>query len=202
MASIPDGIQELDRRAVLATVDLVAHVTTADLQRATPCAEWTLGDLLGHLVAQHRGFAAAAAPDPVEDLAAWRVEPLGDDPAATYAAAAHAVLDAFAADGVLDRTLLLPEISSTFRFPAAQAISFHFIDYVVHGWDVARALDVPFTPDPDLLEPALTVARAVPDGPRRKEPGSMFQPGLSVPDGMPALDEVLARLGRSPSWPN
>jgi uncharacterized protein (TIGR03086 family) len=204
MTSIPDGIQELDRRAVLATVDLAAHITPADLHRATPCAGWNLADLLGHLVAGHRGFAAAAASDPPDGdpLAGWRVEPLGDDPVATYTAAAHAVLAAFAADGVLGRTMLLPEISPTFRFPAPQAISFHFIDYVVHGWDLARALDLPFQPDPELLGPALTVARAVPNGPRRAEPGSMFDPALAAPDDAPALDQILAWLGRSPSWPD
>jgi len=56
---------------------------------------------------------------------------------------AEAVLAAFAADGVLKRRFALPEISTAFDFPAAQAISFHFIDYVVHGWDVARFGQLP-----------------------------------------------------------
>ena len=52
-------IRELDRRAVLASVEVVSRVTAADLGRATPCAGWTLGDLLAHMTVQHHGFAAA-----------------------------------------------------------------------------------------------------------------------------------------------
>ena len=54
------------------------------------------------------------------------------------------------------------------QFPAAQAISFHFIDYLVHGWDVARSLGVDYELEPDLLAAALPVAQAVPDGEPRK----------------------------------
>ena len=53
-------VRELDRRAVRASVDMVAKVTIEDLGRPTPCAGWTLADLLAHMTAQHRGFAAAA----------------------------------------------------------------------------------------------------------------------------------------------
>src|ERR1700685_3712749 len=69
----------------------------------------------------------------------------------TRGAAAGGVLAAFAADGVLDRAFTLPEISPERRFPAPQAIGFHFIDYVVHGWDVARSLGLDrYELEPDL----------------------------------------------------
>ena len=53
----------------------------------------------------------------------------------------------FAADDVLARTFALPEISATTEFPAPQAIAVHFLDYVVHGWDVARNLGEDFVLD-------------------------------------------------------
>jgi len=194
-----DDIRELDRRAVLASVDAVAAVTGADLERPTPCAGWTVRDLLGHMIGQHDGFAAAAAGRG-GDLAAWAPRPLGDDPAAEYAVAAERVIGAFAAPGTLDRRFAIPEISPSLTFPAAQAISFHFVDYVVHGWDMARALGVGYRLDADLAAAAVPVAEAVPDSGRLR-PGAAFAPRLAVQPDMPALDRVLALLGRSPSWP-
>ena len=38
---------------------VVQHVTDEDLDRPTPCAGWTVADLLAHEVGQHLGFAAA-----------------------------------------------------------------------------------------------------------------------------------------------
>ena len=49
------------------------------------------------------------------------------------------MIAAFAEDGMLERRLWLPEIRDGMRFPAETAIGFHFLDYVVHGWDVARS---------------------------------------------------------------
>jgi uncharacterized protein (TIGR03086 family) len=192
-------IRELDRRAVRASVAVVARACAGDLGRATPCAGWMLGDLLAHMTAQHDGFAAAAAGQGA-DLGVWQVRPLGEDPVADYAAAAERVIAAFAEPGVLDRRFILPEIAPSFRFPAAQAISFHFVDYVVHGWDVARSLGVGYWLDDDLAEAALAVARAVPDGPERLKPGAAFRPGLDTPADAAGLDQVLSLLGRSPAW--
>jgi uncharacterized protein (TIGR03086 family) len=190
----------LDRRAVRASVDVVALVTAADLRRPTPCADWTLADLLAHMTAQHHGFAAAAAGRGT-DPQAWRTRPLGADPAATYAAAADEVLAAFAADGVLDARFALPEISTDVTFSGRRAIGFHLVDYVTHAWDVARALDVRLDLPDDVVHGALPVAEAVPDGPGRLVPGAAFAPRLPEPAGAGPMDRLLALLGRSPTWP-
>jgi uncharacterized protein (TIGR03086 family) len=193
-------IRELDRRAVLAGVDVVSKAGADDLGRATPCAGWTLGDLLAHMTVQHYGFAAAARGHG-EDLEVWRVRPLGDRAVYAYTEAVEHVIAAFAEHGVLEREFVLPEIRTGPAFPAARAIGFHFIDYVVHGWDVARALSLPYALDSDLLEAALPIAQAVPDGPERLEPGAAFRPGLALTSRAAPLDEILALLGRSPRWP-
>ena len=196
-----DDIRDLDRRAVQATVHLVSKASVADLSKSTPCAGWTLSDLLSHMIGQHNGFAAAAEGRGA-NLAAWDEGPLGDDPAAEYSAAASRVIAAFAEPGVLERRFVIPAIVPDTEFPAAQAISFHFIDYVVHGWDVARALGVPCELDSDLVEAALPVAEAVPDGKSRLRPGSAFRPGLPIPQEAAPLDRIVAMLGRSPAWPD
>ena len=192
-----NDIVELDALAVRASVDLVARAQPADMARPTPCADWTLHGLITHMAAQHYGFAAAAAGD--GDLARWRLRRLGGDPAADYRAAAETVLAAFAEDGVLDRRFPLPEFAAGALFPARQAVSFHFVDYVVHSWDVARSLGLEAQFAPDVLDAALQVARAVPGGEYRLAPGAAFAPVVTWPGDSP-LDQVMALLGRSPGW--
>ncbi len=189
---------ELDATAVRASVDLVTQLTPADLTRPTPCAGWTLHGLLAHMTTQHYGFAAAAAGQ--EGPGPWRLRRPGPDPARDYRDAAGTVLAAFAADGVLARDFTLPEFAPRQRFPAAQAISFHFIDYVVHSWDVARTLGLPVSFGPGLLAAARGVASQVPGGEARLRPGAAFAPAITWP-GPGGLDEIVALLGRSPAWP-
>jgi uncharacterized protein (TIGR03086 family) len=198
--AVQEDIRRLDSRAVEASVRVVAQTHPDDLARPTPCAGWTLGDLLSHMTVQHHGFAAASEGRGA-DPEIWRVRPSADDPVRAYAESAERVVAAFADNAALDREFALPEISTQVTFPATQAIGFHFIDYVVHGWDVARALDIPYSLDADLVQAALPIARAVPGGERRLAPGAAFAPSVTGPDATEPLDLVLSLLGRSPRWP-
>ena len=194
-----EDIVRLDAEAVRASVEVASLAGTADLTRATPCDDWTLAELLAHMTAQHNGFAAAAAGQGA-DLIRWQTGAPAADPVREYAAAAARVLAAFGAPGVLDRDFALPEISPQLRFPAEQAIGFHLVDYVVHGWDVARALGLRYDLEPALLAAALPIARSVPDGPNRRRPGASFAPRVAVTRGG-TLDQIVALLGRRPGWP-
>jgi uncharacterized protein (TIGR03086 family) len=191
---------DLNRRATLRCIDLVAIVRSEDLQRPTPCAEWRLADLLAHMTIQHLGFAAAASGD--GELFDWTPRPLGPHYAQDYAAAAHEALSAFDAPGALDRHFVLTEIPEDPSFPGKQAIGFHFIDAVVHGWDVARSIGAAFDIPEDFAAPAVQIAQAVPGGPYREHPNAAFGPILASPEAPSPLDVVLTALGRSPSWPN
>jgi uncharacterized protein (TIGR03086 family) len=198
VANDAKDMADLDRRAVELSARIVAQAGPADLGRATPCAAWTLRDLLDHMITQHYGFAAASAGRG-SDPQVWQVRHPGD-PIADYADAARHVIEAFARPEALERSFDLPEISTAVQVPAAQAISFHFVDYVVHGWDVAATLGVPCEPDDDLARAALAVALRVPDGENRLAEGAAFRPGRPRPADGTDLEQVLALLGRSPAW--
>ena len=189
----------LDAQAVRSSVGVVSLAGLAELARPTPSGDWTLADLLAHMTAQHYGFAAAAAGHGA-DLVRWQTGAPAADPVPQYAAAAAGVLAAFGAPGVLGREFAVPEISPERRFPGGQAIGFHFVDYVVHGWDVARALGVAYELEPGLLAAALDIARQAPDGESRLRPGAPFGPRVALPGGG-LLDQIVALLGRRPSWP-
>jgi uncharacterized protein (TIGR03086 family) len=200
---INQDIRSEHRIAVLASVDVVNTVTPDDLHRATPCDGWDLSQLLAHMTVQHHGFAAAARGDDASP-ARWDTATVADavvaDPAGAYAAAATDVLDAFADDGVLDASFALPEFGPGAAFPGSQAIGFHFVDYVVHGWDVARAIDAPFTLPADVIAAVLPLVFAVPDGDFRNGPGSPFALAIEAGEGVSDLDRILLHLGRSPAW--
>lgn len=190
----------LNRRVVQRSVEIVAAVTADQLGLATPCAGWTLEDLLRHMIAQHHGFAAAAEGSSTE-LSVWEVHPVGDDPAGAYAAAADRLVTAFGADGVLGRALWLPEVRTGGPFPAPTAIRFHLVDYVVHGWDVAASIGIGADFEPDLVAAALSIAEQVPIGAAREIQGAAFAAALPVSADQPPMDRMLRLLGRSPSWP-
>ncbi|WP_199178240.1 TIGR03086 family metal-binding protein [Mycobacterium hubeiense] len=196
-------IRREHRTAVLASVDVVNTVKHADLALQTPCAGWDLARLLTHMTAQHRGFAAAArgnGADPtIWEEAMW-ADAVATDPAGAYAAAAADVLDAFAAENMLEAMFTLPDFGPDAKIPGAQAIGFHFVDYVVHGWDVARALGVPFTLPDDVIATALPMVLAIPDGDIRTSEKSPFGLAVAVPEGADDLDRIVAHLGRTPGW--
>ncbi|MDH6196910.1 uncharacterized protein (TIGR03086 family) [Mycobacterium frederiksbergense] len=190
------------RTAVLKSIDIVSTVGSADLGRATPCSGWSLADLLAHMTAQHRGFAAAARGHGADDEI-WRPETVADavraDPVGSYAAAAHDVLDAFAADGVAEATFALPEFGPGATFPGALAMGFHFVDYVVHGWDVAAALGAPYDLPADVIAAVLPLVMMVPDGDYRAAPNAAFAPAVKA-SGTTDFETILLHLGRRPDW--
>lgn len=203
MLTISRETLPLHRSAVLTSVDVVDSVAPSDLGRPTPCAGWNVADLLTHMTVQHRGFAAAARGGGA-DLEVWSpatvAEAVAADPAGMYAAAAHDVLDAFAADGALDAPFALPEFGPDAVFPGAMAIGFHFVDYVVHSWDAARSLGVDLELPTDVVAAALPLVLAVPDGDFRTAAHSPFRPAIGVDGVASDMDRILTHLGRSPSW--
>jgi uncharacterized protein (TIGR03086 family) len=185
-----------DARAVAATL-AVLEPAPPDLGPATPCAGWTVADLLAHCTVQQHGFARAAVGERTT-VADWqpRAQP---DPVAAYRAACAEVLAAFAELDGPEAPVHLPEIAPE-PIPARVAVGFHLVDNVVHGWDLAAALGRPVALDDDVLAAALSVARAVPDDERRGQPGAPFARALTVPAGTDPRDELLLLLGRDPAW--
>jgi uncharacterized protein (TIGR03086 family) len=199
MTATGTDIVELDRIAVYEALRVVESAREEDWERDTPCAGWTLRRLVAHMAGQHYGFAAAAR-GAGQDTACWQEPEDMSEPARVHRAAATAALGAFAEPGVTEREFALPELGLS--VPGRTAIGFHFIDYVVHAWDIAAALGMALELPDDVLGTALVVARLVPTDPAGRGPGFAFAPPLEVPADSGLLEEVLRLLGRAPErWP-
>jgi uncharacterized protein (TIGR03086 family) len=175
---------------------LVAGVTGDQWQLPTPCADWTVRQLLNHLVGGNRLFTRVLSGEPLppaEQLGRRAGEDhLGDDPAAAWRTSAAALLDAFRGPGVLERTHTVP--AGTLPGPAV--LHLRIVETLVHGWDLARATgQQPPFPD-ELAERELAFSTdllgRLPEG---RQP---FGPSRPADDDAPAIDRLAALLGRSP----
>lgn len=166
---------------------VIAAISDDQWNLPTPCTEWSVRDLVGHLVAGNDGFASALRGQaaPVSAHASSPGELLS-----AYRRSARVLLDAFGEPGALEREVTVPFGT----VPGSVALHLRMTELLVHGWDLARAtgLNVAF-PD-DLAEQELAFTRAaladVPPGRRQ------FAPPEPVADDAPAIDRLAACLGR------
>jgi uncharacterized protein (TIGR03086 family) len=193
---------DLHRRTVQRSMDVVAAIRDGQWDNPTPCAQWTLRDLLVHMIRENRGFAAAAAGE-ISDRSSW-TSPVGEDPRTEYAESAEAVIAAFAQGDVLARDFWLPFINDAMMFPGRKAVGFHLLDYLVHGWDAAMGSGQSLVTDDEVVAAVYGIAvRDVPDGPRRVRVGATFAPPVAAgpaSGSAPTLADVLVFLGRDPDW--
>ena len=139
------------------------------------------------MVAHNHGFAAAARGEPVP-AEVWDGRPVGDQPyprvCGVGAGGQRRVRRARRA-GPADRAARA-WAPSRLRI----AIGFHFVDYLIHGWDVARAIGVTSGPGrrprrprqrahghrAEVRRPAGRTYRSCAGPGRRSGPGSMCRP--------------------------
>lgn len=177
-------------------IDLLANVADDQLTDPTPCAEYTVAGLVGHIHVVALGSTNLARKELVEgggsatgdnptdtDLGAdWRkrvgarVRTLGeawDDPAAWQGTTR--------AEGLEMTNELWGKIA--------------FTEMVVHGWDLATATRQPFDLPVETLHACLDhVADFVPNSP---VPG-IWDTAVEVPADAPLIDQVVAITGRRP----
>ncbi|MGW0806784.1 TIGR03086 family metal-binding protein [Nonomuraea sp. NPDC002799] len=202
--------RDLDQRALAAAGLLIARIGPEDLARPTPCAAWSLGELLRHMVSENHGFAAVVAGMAADEFvgeggvlgddphrSVWDSGVLGDDPHGAFQQSAVAVTAAFAAEDVYDRRIAVREFGV---FPGRVAIGMHVVDFLVHGWDIAAAIGAPYPIDEESVAGALAIAARWPDTPRLRGPGRPFGARVPVPAGASDLERLLGLLGRSPAW--
>jgi uncharacterized protein (TIGR03086 family) len=175
---------------------LVAAVRAQQWDDPTPCADWSVRQLVNHLVGGNRLVIRVLSGEPLpppEQLGRrGHVDQLGDDPAGAFRTTAEDLLAALRRPGVLERAHALP--AGTLPGPAV--VHLRTVETLVHGWDLACATGQPVPFPDELAAGELAFSRdllgRLPEG---RQP---FAPPRPVPDDAPALDRLVALLGRAP----
>ena len=179
--------------AVDQVLRLVRGVTPADLGRPTPCEEYDVRHLLGHLLAVFGRLAHVARGGHPFDVPSMVLD-VDDAWAARSEAAVAGMRAAWADAAVLDRVLHLPFGD----VPGHGAATAYTEELTAHAWDLAAALGRRADLDPRLGEVALAAAmRFIPDADRGQIP---FRPVVAVADDAGPYERLAGWLGRDPGW--
>jgi uncharacterized protein (TIGR03086 family) len=79
-------------------------------------------------------------------------------------------------------------------------IDLNLCDAVVHTWDLAQAVGRNHELPEDVVELTLRIWSEAPLDVSRQF--GAFGPEVQVPEDAPAIDRLVALLGRSPTWPD
>ncbi|WP_326586034.1 TIGR03086 family metal-binding protein [Streptomyces sp. NBC_01294] len=176
---------------------LAAGVPDARLSDPTPCPEYAVSAILGHLTGLAVAFRDAARKDmgPMTDTV--------PDPAAFSLRAGWRE----------ELPRVLGELAESWKDPAAWtgmtraggvdlpgeiAGAVANDELVIHGWDLARATGQEYAPDLDALRASHAFLLAAAEDEDRG--GGIFGAVVPVPDTAPLLDRAVGLSGRDPGW--
>ncbi|WP_067677441.1 TIGR03086 family metal-binding protein [Nocardia miyunensis] len=180
-----DPVADLGR-AFDAVGELIAQIEPEQWDAPTPCTEWTVRDVVRHLVGLNLLFAALVDGGPMPDQ---REDHLGTDPLGAYRASAAAVTAAFGAPGVLDKTFSGPLGDAT----GLGRLRIRMADLLTHGWDLARATGIRADLPEDLVEESLAYIRVQMAEHSR---AGRFDDEQPIAQDTPVLDKLAAFTGR------
>ncbi|MFF9784441.1 TIGR03086 family metal-binding protein [Streptomyces nigrescens] len=185
----PDRVLRAYEQVTRDVAALVAAVRPEDLALPTPCAGWSVRQLLDHMVWENLMATSIAEDAPRDDHTA---DHLGDDHRAAFDDSVRAALAAFTGSGMLRRTY------GPYEAPGAMIVQQVVVELLAHGWDLARATGAPTGLAPEAAEETLAAARRIYGAAPRTE-GSSFAPERPAPSGASATDRLAAFLGRDPA---
>lgn len=193
MTSDTDTVGLLER-ALDQTEALIASTGPGQASLPTPCADWDVRALVGHMAGQDlRNFLLRMRGETAD----WRApaDEIGDDWAAAFRARAAPLRAAWrAAD--LGRPLEVPGGGQiALRGVADQQIT----ELAVHGWDLAVATGREAGLDPELAEHGLDWSRQM-LRPEYRGPGKAIGEEVPVPSDAPAYHRLAGWFGRDPGW--
>jgi uncharacterized protein (TIGR03086 family) len=178
------------------TSELLTNITDADLAATTPCADFSVGDVVHHLGGLALAFAAAARKDrgpltgtpPSVDAAQ-----LDSDWRTSYPARLIELAQAWAEPGAWEGMTRIAGMD----MPGEAVGLVGLTEVVIHGWDLARATGQTYDVNPEIAEAVLAnVAEFAAQGPVE----GLFGPAVPIDDDAPLLDRIVALSGRDPGW--
>ncbi|WP_062007262.1 MULTISPECIES: TIGR03086 family metal-binding protein [Arthrobacter] len=152
---IPNPLQLLER-ALEQSFEVIAAISSNQAHWPTPCSEWSVQDLLHHLVVQDlHNFTVMARGTTVDPQAAHAT--VGADWSTRFGDGAAMLMRAWSSAD-LSRQVALPGGGEA---PLRGRIGLQIAEFTVHSWDLARATGVPVVLDPILADQSLAWSQRV-----------------------------------------
>lgn len=173
------------QRAQDAFGGVLANVSPEELDAPTPCSDWTIGELIEHVlggnerVCQWAGLTEQPPARP-------------DGLVQAHLAGATAAQQAFARPGGMTALFELP----FGQLPGSVVIGMRSTDALTHAWDLAAATGQSTDLDPELATYLLGLARERVQ-PDFRGPGKFFGEQQPCPAERPPADQLAAFLGRT-----
>jgi uncharacterized protein (TIGR03086 family) len=206
----PDDPRALFARAVALGGDVIAGVRADQLAHPTPCPDFDVRALLGHLVAVLDRVAALGRGDDPFAGPGVAVDVADDGWLEAWFDAAHGVRAAWRDDAVLSRVIHLPWS----QLPGGPTLLSYLSEVTVHTWDLAAATGQRPAWDPEVVAASLeAMRRALPARGRAAKLEAVmatmpeeyrggpppFADAVGVPDDAPLIDRLVAWNGRRPA---
>ena len=174
---------ELWRQTADKWSDLYGQVGDAQWANPTPCAEWTVRNLVDHTLAWQAKGSSLLGADVAPAESDWeRIR-------ASYA------------DLLADPAQLAGTVPEFAGIPKANLAAFLIGDLLIHSWDLARGIGADDTLPLDVVAATTDGLHHVPaDLLRGTNPlgQKMMGPAVEVSDDASAQDKMLAFTGRTP----
>jgi len=185
-----DPIEMLRRSShdFIRRVDLVQR---DDLGKPTPCPAFDVGELVRHVIGGEAAYVVLLAGGDADDFRATTAAyVLPDDLRSAARESAQRLVAAFSAPGALDGTVRHP----VGEIPVRRLAGMRVTEWLIHGWDLARAIGADESIDSDVAEALYAELSQRAEG---LVASGYFQPGRGVPAGASSTERVLDLLGRS-----
>jgi uncharacterized protein (TIGR03086 family) len=183
-------LPEVHAQALDATRRLVAGVGDRQWNDTSVCEDWTVRELVNHIVTGNYWAEELASGKTIEEVGdRLDGDVLGDDPASAYDDSSARAAAVFRAPGAMDA----PCAVSYGPVPGSVYCGHRFLDVLVHGWDVAKS-----TGQDTMLAPALVEACWAVVEPQlgMLEASGAFGTKVDVPVDANTETRLLAVLGR------
>jgi uncharacterized protein (TIGR03086 family) len=168
----------------------VQVVRPLDLDKSTPCSDWSVRDLLNHLVNEDKWVVPLLAGKTVAEVGdEFDGDLLGDDAHLAWKRAAEEAKAAAQEPGAMERTTHL----SFGDFSGGDYLDQMTSDHVIHAWDLARGIGGDANLDQELME--YVYAWALPIEGVLKGSGS-YGEKIEAPESADLQTKLLAVFGR------
>ncbi|MEJ7832061.1 MAG: TIGR03086 family metal-binding protein [Nocardioides sp.] len=181
------------RPSTTAMARVLAGIGDDQVSAATPCPDYTVADLVEHVVGLTAEFTASASKTPGPGARADAdASRLPDDWRESMPARLDDLAIAWADPAAYDGMTHAGPID----LPASEAAKVALNEVVVHAWDLAVATGQEYDADPAAVAVCIDFVESF-DAPANDD-GGLFGPPVSVPDDAPALDRLVGLTGRRP----